>query len=205
MTVAQRRQAESLAAGAAVPFPARLLQPTIERLEQGERQVLLDLGRAQPGTLDFLSGFRCRLGIADVLEAIGELDPEQSAAALDRAFLRLLPEDTFGGADLILCWQLLDYIEYPVLEALGRRLCALLATGGRIHALTEYSASTMPDPMNPLFLDRDGAVRRAGVHAGGSRAAPRHAPAELQKRLGGLQIDRAVLLGNGMQEYLFSL
>lgn len=91
--------------------------------------MLLDLGRAQPGTLGFLSGFRCRLGIADVLQAIAELDPEQSAAALDRAFLRLLPEDTFGGADLILCWQLLDYIEHPVLEALGRRLRALLGNG----------------------------------------------------------------------------
>ncbi|MCK8514870.1 hypothetical protein M0534_00795 [Methylonatrum kenyense] len=186
-------------------FPARLLQATIDSLEAGERRVILDLGGAQPGSLDLLSGFRCRYCIGDVLDDLMRLDARQEPVSLDAVIDELLPASVFGNADLVLCWQLLDYLETPVLEALGRRLRHLLASGGLIHAITEYSASDMPDPMHPLFLDRDGAVRYASVRSGSRRPAPRHAPAELQKRLGGLQMERAVLLGNGMQEYLFRL
>lgn len=206
MTVAERGLGRGVAGDSdPVEFPARLLRATIDCLEAGERRVIVDLGGAQPGSLDLLSGFRCRYCIGDALDSLMRLDPEQEPAALDAALAELLPTEVFGDADLVLCWQLLDYLQSPVLEALGRRLRLLLAPTGQIHAITEYSASTMPEPMHPLFLDRDGRVRRATAHSGQRRAAPRHAPAELQKRLGGLQMERAVLLSNGMQEYLFRL
>ena len=205
MTVAERERSRAGGSQSSGDFPARLLQSTVDCLEAGERRVILDLGPAHPGTLDLLSGSRCRYCIGDALEALTRLDPEREPGELDTALAQLLPVEVFANADLVLSWQLFDYLERPVLEAFGRHLPNLLAPGGHLHAITEYSAGTMPDPMHGLFLDRDGTVRRIGTHAGQRRTAPRHAPAELQRRLGGLQMERAVLLGNGMQEYLFRL
>jgi predicted TPR repeat methyltransferase len=103
----------------AEPLNAPLFRSLMERLEEGERAVILDLGPAQPATVSLFSNFRCRLEIADIAEGLSSLDEEdETPEALRNKAESLLPERRDEPTDLVLCWDLLNYLNPPALKAL---------------------------------------------------------------------------------------
>ena len=63
------------------PLNAPLFRSLVERLQEGERAVILDLGPAQPATISLFSQFRCRLDIADIAEGGNHVYRSSKAAA----------------------------------------------------------------------------------------------------------------------------
>ncbi|MEX0730924.1 MAG: class I SAM-dependent methyltransferase [Aquisalimonadaceae bacterium] len=184
-------------------FQARLLESVLQPLLDGKRLVILDLGPPGSSKLEFFSGFRCRLGIAGVAAALPELDEQTDAAGRQRLLKEMLPERSFGGTDLVLCWDLLNYLRPPAIGALMEHVHGLLREGAMVHALVAYSASALPEPPQPMDLRSDGWVDRSGQTSPDTRPAPRYSTGELQRLMPGFQVERAMLLKNGTQEYLF--
>lgn len=185
---------------------APLFAMAVEALEDDRRHVVLDLGRARGGTVDLFSRYRCRLDIADLPSRLADLpglEDDGGPAALEGWLDGLLPPARGETVDLVLCWNLLNYLPAGVIEALGRRLAERASPRARLHALIEYQATRMP--AIPASFAPAGLELLADAAEGDPAAipAPRYSPKELEKRLPGFSSEKTMLLGNGMQEYLY--
>lgn len=178
----------------------------VEAFEDDRRHVVLDLGRARAGTVELFSNYRCRLDVVDLpshLADLPDLDDEDGPAAVERWLDGLLPPMRGETVDLMLCWNLLNYLPPGVIEALGRRLAGRASEHARLHALIEYRAtgmSAVPASFAPAGLEL---VADPAEGDPAAIPAPRYSPKELEKRLPGLRSEKTMLLGNGMQEYLY--
>jgi hypothetical protein len=181
---------------------APLFRGLMERMQDDRRRVVLDLGPARPETVALLGRYRCRLDIADLADGLETLnsatEPEAMRAALDAALPRRRAEPT----DVVLCWDLLNYLERPAIRGLMAEILGRLAPGALVHALIAYSTPRMP--MRPARIVPAEDHRLWVVPAGADeRAAPRYSPDDLARCMPGYIVERAMLLKNGMQEFLF--
>jgi hypothetical protein len=199
------------AGGSVAAFKAPLLDRLLSVDDPEQRQVVLDLGGPGQMLLDRLSTTRsCRLEIADfvangglpVLEAI-ESDDESDRAYAAGIIRRLLPRPNKEPLDLILCWDLPNYMS---LESL-RRLCEVLAgraaPGCKLHMLIAYSKREMPSAPAHYVLGANGLLEQLRANDG-IGAAPRYSPEDLGVALGRFRYERGVLLANGMQEFVYA-
>ena len=192
--------------GASGPVRVPLFRSLVERMEDGGRWVILDLGPARPESIDLFGRFRCRLEIADLGADLQALVPPEDAGqeTLRQQMEDALPPRSPEPVDIVLCWDLLNYLQPAVLPALSSRLAARGLPGTLVHALVAYR-----DPMMPALpggfcpVDGEHLIRRNT--APDERPAPRYSPEELGNAFRDFSIERAVLLGNGMQEFLFRL
>jgi hypothetical protein len=185
-------------------FKAPLFRSVAECLETGQRRVVLDLCNARGQTIAFLNRYRCRLDIADLGDGLDKLNAETDRGRLADLTESMLPMRRDETTDIVLCWDLLNYLERPALTAVMADVAARSATGTLVHALIVYADSHMPvRPGNYAALD-DQQLCELSSYAE-ERAAPRYSPEDLKKCLAGYVMDHAALLSNGLQEFLFRL
>ena len=179
-----------------------LFKALVERIDPVRRFVVLDLGSAQTRTLAMFSGYRCRMEIADLGESLDALNAEREAAALQVLVDRLLPLPGGEPIDLVLCWDLLNYLERPALAAVMAGIARRARKGAFAHALIVYLEATMPArPGTYVPLEDYRLVNLAPQPA--QRPAPRYSPEDLKKCMPAFSIERGRLLANGVQEFLF--
>jgi hypothetical protein len=106
--------------------------------------------------------------------------------------------------DLVFCWDLPNYLTLPALAALMEAISRRSCRDAVLHALVFYSKADMPETPGRFVPTPDGDLIDHRT-PGGTVRAPRYSPEDLGKNMGGFAIDRARLLGNGMQEFLFRL
>jgi hypothetical protein len=184
------------------PVSAPLFRRLVESLSEERRSVVLDLGAVRPETVALLTPFRCRLEIADLAEGLPALDAETDWNLLRDRAEELLPPARREPTDIVLCWDLLNYLQRPALAALAERLAARMRPGGFAHALIVYSGTTMPALPSQFAPLADGRLIET-IATDGRRNAPRYSPEDLGKCLRGFRSESAMLLRNGMQEFLF--
>lgn len=189
----------------AAPFHAPLFQSLVDGLGEDRRYVVLDLGAASTAMLSLLGRARCRAEIVDLAHfgGVDRLNAAEPGPELDAAADGLLPNrPSTDAVDIVLCWDLPNYLSLDALSALMRAISERAHSGAVAHALIAYAGVEMRARPGRYIPDRDGSlVDRNGV--GNSIAAPRYSPEELATHMGDFAIDRARLLGNGMQEFLF--
>ena len=183
-------------------FNVPLFRSLLERLDVERRAVVLDLGSAKPTTIRLLSQFRCRLDIADLDSTALQSPPEDEVG--NGFVAALLPEPSGEPTDLVLCWDYLDYCHPTILTRLMEGVAERCRDGALVHALLSYADSVMqpaPGCFSPIDEGRlcDESEDKA------TRPAPRYSAEELRLLLPRFRVERACLLRNGMQEYLFSV
>ncbi len=184
---------------------APLFAELVAALAEEQRHVLLDLGPARAGLIERLALLRCRLDILDLPELIEPLtryEVEQESDAINALLHDCLPRTEPEPVQIVLCWDLLDYLPLTVTSSLFDLLRERLAPGARLHALVEYSSRQMPSVPRQIGPNLDGDLL-IDAGSGFDITAPRHSLGTLAKFLPGFQSERSMLLGNGMQEYLF--
>jgi len=181
---------------------APLFRRLVESLSEERRLVVLDLGPVRPETVALLTPFRCRLEIADLADDLPALDAETEFNALRDRAEDLLPIARREPVDIVLCWDLLNYLQRPALTALAERLAARMRPGGFAHLLITYSGTTMPAKPSRFAAFADGRFIEMPVTEA-RRPAPRYTPEDLGRCLKGFRSESAMLLRNGMQEFLF--
>lgn len=184
------------------PFAAPLFREWMGAAEAGERIVVLDIGPPRSANVAFFSPYRCRLGIGDAVSEIvavnGVDDRGQAMGQLQTA----LPESLFGGADLILCWDLLDYLDANAIRCLALHLRQLVSPGAALHAIVGYGVSSIPSSPLGYLLANEGFSRPAPRPGDAGRKPPRHSSGELQRLMPDWRVERSVLLRSGFQEYM---
>ncbi len=178
---------------------APLFRSVIERLHGGGRWVILDLGAAQSGTVSLFSQFRCRLEIADIGHDIDLLNAAEDPATMAEA---LLPPRREEPVDIVLCWDLLNYLSRPALKALMDGVAQRSRPQTLLHGLIVYSAQRMPVRPGHYLPTEDARLLNVGASLE-QRDAPRYSPEDLALAMPLFTVERAMLLRNGMQEFLF--
>ncbi len=180
-------------------------------LDEQSKYHILELGAASAGNIGFFSARRCRIRVMDALRELAELgldgawrglEADAQEAALAQALAERLPVDEGEKADLALLWDVLNYLDRPVLKVLARHLSSdLLGPGARLHA---FIAPMDAIALYPAHYDILEAGRlRVRREARGTRPGPRYHQPELERLMPQFVVERSVLLGNGIQEYLF--
>ena len=186
---------------------APLFQDLVTGLDDARRHVVLDLGAASTAMLTLLSRARCRVEIADFahfggIDLLNSAETGESLIAAADSWFAEQPQD--DRIDLILCWDLPNYLTLDALSALMNAIGRRAAPGAVAHALIFYADREMPDQPGRFIPTDDCELMDFGAH-GTSIGAPRYSPEDLQNNMGPFEIDRARLLRNGMQEYQFRL
>lgn len=186
---------------------APLLRDLVTGLDETERHVVLDLGETSTPMLSLLGRSRCRVEVADLAHfgGIDRLNAAEPGPELTRAAESLLPNRLSGDAiDRVFCWDLPNYLSLEALAALMHSIGRRARPGALAHALIFYAEREMQESPGRFVPTMDGDVVDQSV-PGPLVAAPRYSPEDLGRSMGRFAIDRARLLSNGMQEFLFRL
>ncbi len=181
---------------------APLFRRLVESLSDERRSVLLDLGPARPELVALLTPFRCRLDIADVADGLAGLDAEPDPALLREKVEALLPPPGKEPLDIVLCWDLLNYLQRPALSALMAVIAERMRPGAFAHVLIVYSGTRMPLRPSHFSPLPDGRLIET-VTTEVQRNAPRYSSDDLRQTMRGFTAESVMLLKNGMQEFLF--
>ena len=191
--------------------PANELQliscPAFSRLvgdySEEEKYRILDLGGAQAANVAFFNRYRCKLYIGDVVPSLmalqADLDEEEEIQELDLA--EMLEFDDISSQNLILCWDIFNYLDRRLLTPFSSALAGLLRENGCVHAFI-HTHQNMPSTPGIYQIEDEG--RMQAVFPGTDQMpAPRYPQRELERLMPGLKVKQSHLLQSGMQEYLF--
>lgn len=183
-------------AGVAPAHPTLALRQAMEHLARQERPRILDLGPASGSNIAYFARWRSRLFVEDLRDALAA--PHGTAGALRALLCAADPSLPF---DLILAWDLLNYLDIAAVEGLARRLGAFCRPGSLLFALI---GTRREMPARPLRLAiADTATLLYEAETGALRPCPRYREPDLLRALPGFDVEASYLLRNGMQEYLF--
>ena len=207
MTASLRQASRRVPTNSAAAFHAPLFHDLVAGLDATERHVVLDLGAASTTMLALLGRSPCRVEVADLahfggIDLLNKTEPGPTLADAAESLLpRRRPDD---GIDLVFCWDLPNYLALNPLSALMEAIGHRAGPGALAHALIFYSERDMSEHPGRFIPTADGELSdRSATRA--AIAAPRYSPEDLGKSMGRFVIDRARLLSNGMQEFLFRL
>lgn len=188
-------------------FHAPLFHDLVAGLDADERHVVLDLGTASTEMLALLGQSRCCVEIADLAHfgGIDRLNLTEPRSELANVAESLFPNRLSDDAiDLVFCWDLPNYLALDALQGLMVAIGRRARPGALAHALISYADRDMTSHPGRFIPTPDGELIDHNG-AGETVAAPRYSPEDLGKNMGRFAIDRARLLANGMQEFLFRL
>lgn len=185
---------------------APLFRLLLEQLEAPRRWVIFDLGAPSTPMLDLLSQHRCRIEIADLSGngAIEKLRAETEDPRLLEAAADVLPAPGKEPIDVVLAWDMLNYLEPAAVSAVMRTLAERSHPGTLAHGLIVYLEQSMPARPGRWVPTPDRHLHDRSNPAG-EIPAPRYSPEDLGRLMAPFAIERGMLLGNGMQEFLFRL
>jgi hypothetical protein len=181
-------------------FPAPGLKLALEHLPRPGGSVL-DLGPALGANIDFFGRVGARVRIADFEHSIDDEGARESIPAIwERKLVHLLPFDDGERFDLVLAWDLPNYLGRERWPAVARRIAERLSPTGAFHLLARVGAQMPARPciyriVEPGLLSEQ-AIATSVV------TAPRLPHAEVEKMNPGLVAPRSHLSKHGVQEYV---
>lgn len=165
---------------------------------------VLDLGPALGRNVQFLSTFISKLYIADLYST---LRSQTRRAPLDRAKLnKILTRDLSaanqGSVDLILAWDLLNYLDREQVSVVGQHLARLCRRDTLVFLMLS-TLQTIPElPGRYLMLDPE--TLRCENDCNRERRSPAYKEPDLEKLMPAFEVETSYLLRNGIQEYVLA-
>lgn len=193
-----------LPVGAGESLNAPLYNSLIQRLQSGGRWVVIDLGAPRSATIAAFGRFRCRLDIVELRDGLDVLNGETDPRRLRQCAESLLLPRRDEPADIVLCWDLINYLNQPALTVLMDCIALRCKRGALAHGLVYYAARSMPAKPS-TFVPVDDQHLAQVLKPAGERPAPRYSPEDLARCMPRYSVERGRLLRNGMQEFLFRL
>lgn len=182
---------------------APLFAQAIDDLDSEQRIAVLDLGKIRSGTVELFSAYRCRLDISDLPDLLPLPDSEDDPEIRSQTLASALALHEARPLDLILCWNLLNYLKPDDIRQLVELLAPRFKASTRLHALMEYASPLMPATPGAWVPDASARLHASQVDED-QIDAPRYKPKELERLMPQLRPEKTVLLGNGLQEFLFT-
>lgn len=186
-----------------VRFSSLAMGVLIEHVGRRRDCCVLDLGPGFGANVDFLSQFSSRIFIEDLHQTLASIGRPYSGA--DRIYCPLypvlLPYHEQAQFDLVLLWNLLDYLDRDDIRRLVSHLAGLSRRGTLLYGLVSTRQKIPDTPASYKIADPGNLICLPTALA--QRDGPRHSQVRLLELMRGFRVKRSFLLRNGMQEYLF--
>lgn len=157
---------------------------------------ILDLGAARGENVSFFSELGAQMEILDLYDRLAERRFETKAI---REFASSLDPEP-GPFDLVLAWDVLDYLDPEQLAELFGALEGLRAEGTRVVAFLAYSKDM---PMRPRGYRIEARDSLAFDPPKGLRPCPRYQEGSVLKVAPRLEVEASFLMRHGAREYVF--
>jgi hypothetical protein len=177
------------------------LEALLEYLDRAPRRVL-DLGPPVADNLACYAHFGAKISIADFYRFFVSRraeDPEGTSVG-SHLFRTLLPCDGTNGFDLVLAWELLDYLSPDENRGLLHSLRELCRPGALLYALVASEGKLSIRP--PVYTIEDERTLRCNAPAPVRRPSPGYSEQALLRFMPRLEVERSYQLRNQRVEYL---
>ena len=181
------------------------LEALLQRLQGVETCSILELGPVRSGNIAFWSQFNPFIYVADLrsdlpLPAVAREEPEGEEIP-ETNWDRLLRLPECRSYDVILAWDLLNYLDLPSVAGLIRHLGYFCKPGAILFTLI-FDQKEMPEDIT-VYRIMD--ASHLGYEFGRSktRACPRHQPRSLASVMNGFRVVNSFRLRSGIGEFLF--
>ncbi len=188
---------------------SRALAAAIETLQSRPERRVLDLGSASGENVQFFSQVECQLEILDLYPQLVErpdrLARTHEAFAIGQLISQILTErpgkkETDPVFDLVLSWDLFDFLSPEQIRGLVQGLEPYVKSGTRLLSQVSYLGTLPEQPRLVKIHDRETiAVQLIPGH----KPSPRYTEPQLLKVMPGWEVDRCFLQRDGFREYLF--
>lgn len=204
--MAPGRSARGEAASDPTPteFESPCLKLLFDRLAMGGRSLVLDLGPAVGENVSFFARLSCKIYIADLYESLfaPTAHRPQGAKAFGMMLERELPSTGGEAVDVILAWDLINYLDIEQQQVLAAALAGYCHRGTQIFAMiaTHKEMPARPTPFH--VLDRRHLAFESDRQW--QRESPRYTEPDLRRGMPDFEVDVSFLLRNGLQEYILN-
>jgi len=187
------------------PQPPLYRSPTlralVSRLTSEDGYHVLDLGGAAGANVEFFSRFSSRLQIADLPDALASGDLRSLLLADPSAAFRKVLPVTRDPFDVVLAWDVLNYLTREQLGCLAAHLGRVCSQRALMLAFVSTTREMPSVPMVFKIVDEQTLFLQPRLPA--IRQSPRFPPAEIERLMAGFAVVQSVLMRHGVQEYLF--
>jgi len=173
----------------------------------GKRQVL-DLGAPAKSTVAFFSSSPCTYYVEDLSRFYiaprnsGELEDEDEddvATAIGNA----LSYEGTARFDMVLGWDLFSYMDPDTVGILMKRIARSCRSGTLLY-LAAFTGAMIPSTPAQIAMDEGGQLICCSNLDEQSISNPRYSPTALEGMMPGFRLLHSFLLGDQMQEFLFT-
>ena len=206
MSLAFRNDAFEGGYPAELEFKSPSVELIVERLREPGKHQILDLGAPANVNVEFFSQTPCRLWIEDLQRFLSEGRPSQDddeEIDIAGAVLDALAYDRGARFDLVVGWDLFNYMEPPTIEALVSQVSRSCRRGTLLF-LIGFTSTKIPNRPARVTIVANGRLRYTPMGDRFTIGNPRHSPISLEKMMPGFRLLHSFLLGEGLQEYLFT-
>jgi hypothetical protein len=173
-----------------------------EKLKEQSKPSVLDLGPSVSANITYLSQYHCKLYVENLSDSVDDLNAAMRAKEdRDRAIGACFQPYGNSQFDVILAWDLFNYLDLEALATSMDYLSRYCKPGTRLYALVGIGKQVLDTPSRFEIVDDE--QLRYGVAMAGGRCCPQHSIPDLLRRLPEFAVKRTYLLRNGMQEYVF--
>ena len=166
---------------------------------------VIDLGPASGSNLSFFHEMGARLHVADLFRSLSETGERsrEDPAVFQRACCRMLPDPREASFDLILTWDLLNYLSEQEIRTLAEHLKGYCRRRTFLFSLISIRHQIPAHPLSFQILD-PGSLSYS-VPSQVMRPCPEYKEPHLLRLLeGSFQVQRCFLLRHGYKECLLS-
>jgi hypothetical protein len=183
--------------------PSLALSTLFRQLRKDRKYHILELGPAVTENIDFLSRLSCRIRVEDLFYTLGSFDYLSQSGKIDyeAVFQYLLPYEKSTRFDIILAWDLFNYLERNEFQFLMCHLSRYCHPGTVLFAMIA-TAKHIPDkPGRYKIVDENNIIclSRSAV----LRPCPRYYDTDFRQLMPTFRVYNSYLLRNGLKEYLF--
>jgi hypothetical protein len=167
---------------------------------------VLDLGAPAKSTIEFFSGRPCTYYVEDLNRFF--ITPRKNGKSTDdedvvAAIAKALSYDDAARFDLVLGWDLFSYMERSAIELLMARI-ARSCRPGTLLFLSVATGAMIPSVPARITMINGGRLRYHSAVDPQRISNPRYSPTGLKSMMPGFRLLHSFLLGEQMQEFLFS-
>lgn len=180
------------------------LNTLFHRFKEGRKYRVLDLGPAMGRNVDFFGRIRCRLQIEDLYNTLSSFDyfSPEDGFSYEAVLSYLLPYSRSTNFDVILAWDLPNYLDRDVLRHLVLHL-ARHARNGTL--LFMWVATSRYIPETPLrFEIQDEETIVYSCESSVLRPSPHYDASDVTRLMPGFRVCNSFVLRNGYREYLLA-
>ena len=178
------------------------LNALCERLQAADRSAILELGPVRGRNIEFWSRFSDSIYVADLPSSLPLTSLEEGQDFPGPEWDQLLGVPVGQLFDVILAWDVLNYLELSTVSSLIRYLSNFCRPGTILFALI-FDHRQMPDEITVYRIVDEGHLVYE-LSGSAMRTCPRHQPRLLTRIICPFRTSSSFRLRNGVVEYLFA-